>query len=52
MYAELWKLGVPGLAAARVAANTRHWWHNAAMLVQLGLTIRYYDRLGVPRLAG
>jgi len=52
VYAELRKLGVPGLAAARVAANTRHWWHNAAMLVQLGLTIRYYDRLGVPRLAG
>jgi RNA-directed DNA polymerase len=50
-YAELRKLGVPSLAAARVAANNRRWWHNAAMLVQLGLTIRHYDRMGVPRLA-
>ena len=52
VYAELRKLGLPHTAAARAAANTRRWWHNAAVLVQLGLTIRYYDRLGVPRLAG
>jgi RNA-directed DNA polymerase len=52
VYAQLRKLGVPHLAAARVAANTRRWWRNAAMLVQLGLTTRYYDRIGVPKLAG
>ncbi len=52
VYAELRKLGVPPTAAARVAANTRRWWRNARMLVQLGLTTRYYDRIGVPRLAG
>lgn len=51
VFAELRKLGVPATAAARVAANTRRWWHNAAKLVHLGLTTRYYDRIGVPRLA-
>jgi hypothetical protein len=51
VFTELRKLGMSRLAAARVAANTRRWWHNAAMLVQLGLTTRYYDRMGVPRLA-
>ena len=51
VYAELRKLGVPELAAARAAANARRWWHNAAMFVNLGLTTRYFDHLGVPRLA-
>ena len=51
VYAELRKLGVNKDAAAQVAANTRRWWRNSAMLVQSGLDIRYYDRIGVPRLA-
>ena len=51
VYAELRKLGVAEVAAKRIAANTRRWWRNSAMLVQLGLDTRYYDRLGVPRLA-
>jgi RNA-directed DNA polymerase len=34
VYAKLRKIGVPEDAAARVAANTRRWWHNSAMLVQ------------------
>ena len=51
VYAELRKLGVAEDAAAKVAANTRRWWRNSAMLVQLGLDTRYYDRMGVPRLA-
>jgi RNA-directed DNA polymerase len=52
VYAELRKLGVAPTAAAQAAAATRRWWHNAALAVHLGLTTRYYDRLGVPRLAG
>jgi group II intron reverse transcriptase/maturase len=52
IYAKLRKLGVPDVAAAQVAANARRWWHNAAMFVHFGLTTRYFDRLGVPRLAG
>ena len=51
VYAELQKLEVPGSAAAQVAAHTRRWWHNAAMFVHFGLTTRYFDQLGVPRLA-
>ena len=49
--AELRKLATAEDVAVRVAANTRRWCHNSAMLVQLGLDTRYYDRLGVPRLA-
>jgi RNA-directed DNA polymerase len=51
VYAELCKLGVGPTAAAQAAAGTRRWWHNAAMAVHLGLTTRYFDRIGVPRLA-
>jgi group II intron reverse transcriptase/maturase len=51
VYSELRRLGVPCLAAAQVAANARHWWRNSLMLVRLGLSPSYYDRLGVPRLA-
>lgn len=51
IYAELRKLGVPNTAAAHVAANARRWWHNASMFVHFGLTTRYFDQLGVPRLA-
>ena len=51
VYAELRKLGVPENAAARAAANTRRWWHNAVLFVHFRLTTRYFDQLGVPRLA-
>jgi RNA-directed DNA polymerase len=51
VYAELRKLGVSPSAAAQAASGTRRWWHSARSLVHLGLTTRYYDRLGVPRLA-
>jgi hypothetical protein len=40
VYAELRKLGVNKDAAAQVAANTRRWWRNSPLLVQLGLDIR------------
>jgi len=51
VYAELRKLGVVEVAAARIAANTRRWWRNSAMLMHVGRDIRYYERLGVPRVA-
>lgn len=51
-FRELRKLGVSPTAAVQAAAGTRRWWHRAVMFVQLGLTTRYYDRVGVPRLAG
>ena len=37
-------------AAARVAANARRWWKNAAMAIHIALPNRYFDELGVPKL--
>jgi group II intron reverse transcriptase/maturase len=51
VYAEMRRLGLSQSAAAQAAFLERRWWHRAAQLVQVGLTTRYYDRLGVPRLA-
>jgi len=51
VYRKLRKMGMSHLSAARVAANTRRGWHNAKMHVHFALTTRYYDRIGVPRLA-
>jgi len=51
IYAEMRRLGMSGAVAAQAAAVNQRWWSCAAKLVQLGLTTRYYDRLGVPRLA-
>jgi group II intron reverse transcriptase/maturase len=51
VYAEMRRLGLSQSAAAQAAFLERRWWRRAAKLVQVGLTTRYYDRLGVPRLA-
>ena len=51
IYAELRRLGLSHVAAAKAAVTGRRWWYRAAKLVQVGLTTRYYDHLGVPRLA-
>jgi RNA-directed DNA polymerase len=51
IYAEMRRLGLSDAVAAQAAAVNRRWWARAAQLVKLGLTTRYYDRLGVPRLA-
>jgi group II intron reverse transcriptase/maturase len=36
--------------AANVAKNTRRWWKNSAMDLNVVLPVRYFDQLGVPRL--
>ena len=51
IYTEMRRLGLSDAVAAQAAAVNRRWWHRAAMSVHAGLTARYYDRLGVPRLA-
>ena len=51
VYAEMRRLGLPHALAAQAAAVNHRWWHCAAQFVHAGLTIRYYDRIGVPRLA-
>jgi hypothetical protein len=45
------RLGLSGSAAAQAAAINKRWWSRAAKLVHAGLSARYYDRMGVPRLA-
>lgn len=50
-YRELRRLGAADDLARQVAANTRRWWSNAAMLLQVVLSTSYYDQRGVPRLA-
>jgi RNA-directed DNA polymerase len=51
VYAEMRRLGLSNQVAAKAAAVHHRWWSRAAQLVQVGLTTRYYDRIGVPRLA-
>ena len=50
-YRELRARGAPERVAAQVAASTRRWWKNSAMAIHIAFPIRYFDELGVPRLA-
>jgi len=50
VYRELRALGASSDLAARIAANSRRWWHNRALGLNRVLTIAHFDRLGVPRL--
>jgi RNA-directed DNA polymerase len=47
---ELVARGMPPDAARRVAANSRRWWHNSAMALNLALPNHIFKRLGVPNL--
>jgi group II intron reverse transcriptase/maturase len=51
IYRELRARGLSTDAAARVALNGRRWWKNAAMAIHIALPTRYFDQLGLPRLA-
>ena len=51
VYRELRARGMTEQGAKRIAANTRRWWANSALLLNSVLTSRYFDGLGVPRLA-
>jgi group II intron reverse transcriptase/maturase len=51
IYRELRRRGLSDVGARRVAANGRRWWKNSGMLVNVAFPIRYFDELGVPRLA-
>ena len=51
IYREMRRLGANEKAARQVAANSRRWWRNSAMLLNTALPTSYYDRMGVPRLA-
>jgi RNA-directed DNA polymerase len=51
IYRELLARGVPPEAARRVAANSRRWWHNSAMALNMALPNDLFKRLGIPKLA-
>jgi len=51
VYREMRARGASSDTAARVAANARRWWRNSAMLLNSALPNRFFDELGVPRLA-
>jgi group II intron reverse transcriptase/maturase len=51
VFRELRARGASKDVAAQVAANTRQWWHNSARLLNSALPNRFFDELGVPRLA-
>ena len=50
-YRKLVELGAKPVVAGTIAAHTRSWWRNSAMLLNGVLTIGYFDRLGLPRLS-
>jgi RNA-directed DNA polymerase len=51
IYRELRARGMSTDHAAIVAGNARRWWYNSSRLINLALPIRYFDQLGIPRLA-
>jgi group II intron reverse transcriptase/maturase len=51
IYRELRSRGLSDVGARRVAKNGRRWWLNSGMLINVAFPIRYFDELGVPRLA-
>lgn len=52
IYRELRRRGTADDVSRQVAANSRRWWHNSAMLLHVALPTAYFDVQGVPRLAG
>jgi RNA-directed DNA polymerase len=52
VFRELRARGMPPDSAAQVAAHTRRWWRNSGMNIHIALPMSYYDRMGVPKLAG
>ena len=51
VFRELTALGAKPDEAQRVAGNCRSWWRNSGMLLNSVLTIKWADKLGMPRLA-
>ncbi len=50
-FRELRARGVSLETAARIAGNLRRWWHNAQLYINIAFPNRFYDKLGLPRLA-
>ena len=51
IFQELRRRGLSQDQAAQVAGNSRRWWRNSALELNRAFPTRYFDQLGVPRLA-
>lgn len=51
IFRELHKRGMSVVQAATVAKHGRRWWKNSDQLIHKALPNRYFDELGLPRLA-
>jgi group II intron reverse transcriptase/maturase len=51
VYRELRARGLSELKADKVARNTRSWWRNSGLEINIALPTRHFDNLGLPRLA-
>src|SRR3954466_14086611 len=51
VYRELVARGMAPDTASRVAGNSRRWWRNSAMALNMALPNELFKRLGVPKLA-
>jgi len=52
-FRQLRARGVPEVLAAQAASHARRWWFTARhAALHIALPMRYFDQLGVPRLAG
>jgi RNA-directed DNA polymerase len=51
VYRELCARGLRPHLAAKVALRTRRRWNNSAQLINVAFPLRYFDQLGIPRLA-
>jgi group II intron reverse transcriptase/maturase len=51
MYRELRRRGAPEDVALRIATNSRRWWRNSGMQLNIALPNSDFDRLGIPRLS-
>ena len=50
VFRELRARGLSAIAAARVAANARRWWHDSRLLLHHALPNSYLAGLGLPSL--
>jgi group II intron reverse transcriptase/maturase len=51
VYRELVSRGLSSGKAAQIASNTRRWWRNSGMAINIAFPVSYFDTLGLPRLA-
>ena len=49
IYRELRALGASESVARTVAGNSRRWWRNSRLQLNIVLNIAWFDRLGLPR---